>query len=120
MLSLKDHRTILKRYLPERAFLKIDTAEALFVSDAPRFIGDKLLYIPGYKTERCGRILRITPEFYDTPEKLRPIMPSMLKADKIRFNWLIRTNLAVALREHDTECAEFLKEFLNREEDYEA
>ena len=119
MLTLEEHRRILKRHLPERAFLKTDVGDALFVSDAPRFTQDEVV-IPGYDIKKSGNTLRITPDFKDVPEKLRKIMPSLLKQDRPCFERMIRANLAIALREHDKECALFLQKLLYQEDKNEA
>ena len=117
MLSLAEHRRIVRSYLPEGAFLRIDRAKALFVSDAPRFKDAACIEIPGYKTENCGNLLRITPNFGEALAAVEDALIKILKADTAERDELIRKNLALALREHDAARTAFFKKLLEREED---
>ena len=54
-------REILRAALPERAFLRRDRGEALFITNAPAFAPD-IAPVPGFRLIPGGGMLRILPE----------------------------------------------------------
>lgn len=120
MLSLDEHRNFIRSCLPPKAFLRLDRGDSLFVTDAPRFLPEKNLQIPGYSTLLAGGILHITPVFEDIPTSLRDVMVRILKAEDEDRDRLIRTHLALALRQRDAQSAKILDELLKGESENEA
>ena len=119
MYDTEKHIAFLRARLPEKAFLRFDRGKALFVSDAPRFDGE-IAGIEGYECEISNGLMHITPRFGDVPEAIRPLMPEIIKADKLKREKLIRQNLALRMRLHDAEGRAYLEILLKEENENDA
>ena len=77
-------RELLRAALPERAFLRRDRGDALFISNAPAF-EPEIPDIPGFILERAGGLMRILPDesWLAAAEEKAP--PDQLSASLIRF-----------------------------------
>ena len=116
MLNLDAHRQFLRKELPEKAFLHLSRDGGLFVSDAPRLNSKGEYRLTGYVCKQKGDLLYITPVFPDVPPKLAKMLIAYLKSDARAKSYLVRTNLAQAMREHDERSVRFLKSLLETED----
>ena len=112
MYCVSERIAKLKELLPEKAFLRFDRGEALFISDAPRFPGSYPQKISGYEVVVRSGLMRLTPTYEDVPESVRGLMTEFIKANGTQRERIIRQNLAVSLRLHDAPGTAFLNELL--------
>ena len=94
-------RDRLRAALPQRAFLRRDRGNALFITNAPAFEGCPDA-IPGFLLERQGNMLRILPDdsWIALPEHAGDAPPDFLCASLLRFRGALpdRANLALFAR----------------------
>lgn len=97
----EEMRARLRAALPERAFLRRDRGDALFITNAPAFEGCPDA-IRGFLPERQGNMLRILPDdtWISLLEHAGDAPPDFLCASLLRFRGQIpnRTNLALFAR----------------------
>lgn len=83
---LRDLRARLRPRLPEKAFLRRDRGEGLFITNAPAF-DPSLCQIPGFILEIQGTLMRIFPdeEYIRRMEQTQFAPPDHLSASLARF-----------------------------------
>lgn len=83
---LRAMRAAARAALPPRAFLKRDRGSALFITNAPVF-DPALSTVPGFRAERQGALLRLTPDesWIQRLERRRTDPPDHLSLSLMRF-----------------------------------
>lgn len=81
---IEEMRSLLRKQLPDRAFLKRDRGEALFVTNAPVF-DPEIREIPGFILTRNGNLLHILPDASWLARAEQAAPPDHLSASLLRF-----------------------------------